>query len=504
MTLLEESYCYRLCLLFWTAYQDSALYRILAAFGQRCAGAFRESRILSPFRREGQIDALWRESRVFAFLSAAATFPGRLLNRWYRAWQDTFESSVFARLAFSLGEGTAVAESWMILFLWMIPYIYWDNRNSLRAFAFLLLLFHAGAMRTRRFQLDFEAVGAYPVLFFLILAAAAPLSYQPSLSWRFLGFHISAALCVLVTASAVRDETDLKRLCAGASVPVLASSLFAFVQRARGLSVNISYVDLKLNPDMPGRVYSYFDNPNTFGEVLVLLLPLTLALALCSRRLSSRVIAGVICFFGVAALLMTYSRAGWVGFALSAGVMMLLLRPALLPLLLPLACAAIPLLPSAVWTRMLTIFNFSDTTTSSRFPLYEAALEVIRRRPLLGAGLGTDAVKRYIAVSRLYHGSAPYVHAHNLYLQVCTETGFLGLAAFLASMAWNIKRGVSAVLRAPDSPARIITCAAAAGLAGIALCGMADYPWHYPRVMCIFWFLFAMVLAGVKVCREAR
>ena len=427
-----------------------------------------------------------------------------ILNRWYGAWRTTFEDSFFARLAFSLGEGTAVAESWFILILWIIPYIYWDNMNSLRAFAFLLLLFHAGAMRNRRFQLDFRAIGAYPVLFFLILVLATPLSYEPSLSYRFLGFHVSAALCVFVTVSAVRDGYDLKRLCAGASVPVLASSLYAFFQRASGLSVNISYVDLKLNPDMPGRVYSYFDNPNTFGEVLVLLLPLTLALILCSDRLSSRVIAGVIWFFGVAALLMTYSRAGWVGFALSVGIMVLLLKPALLPLLLPLCCAIIPLLPSAVWTRIMTIFNFSDTTTSSRFPLYEAALEVIRRRPLLGAGLGTDAVKRYIAVNRLYHGSAPYVHAHNLYLQVCTETGFAGLAAFLASMIWNIRRGVFAVLDTPASPARTVTCAAAAGLAGIALCGMADYPWHYPRVMCIFWFLFAMVLAGVKVCRRER
>ena len=46
-----------------------------------------------------------------------------------------------------------------------------------------------------------------------------------------------------------------------------------------------------------------------------------------------------------------------------------------------------------------------------------------------------------------------------------------------------------------------MTCAAASGLCGITLCGMADYPWHYPRIQVVDWFLFAMVLAGVKVCR---
>ena len=37
-----------------------------------------------------------------------------------------------------------------------------------------------------------------------------------------------------------------------------------------------------VNAGMPGRVESYFDNPNTFAEVLILLLPLVLALILCS------------------------------------------------------------------------------------------------------------------------------------------------------------------------------------------------------------------------------
>ena len=33
------------------------------------------------------------------------------------------------------------------------------------------------------------------------------------------------------------------------------------------------------------------------------------------------------------------------------------------------------------------------------------------------------------------------------------------------------------------------------------VCGLADYLWNYPRVMCIFWFVFAVALAGVKICR---
>ena len=169
-----------------------------------------------------------------------------------------------------------------------------------------------------------------------------------------------------------------------------------------------------------------------------------------------------------------------------------------------LCIAGIPFLPSAVWTRILTIFNLSDTTTSSRFPAYEAALEVIRRLPLDGAGLGTDVIKQYIRDNRLYHGASPFVHAHNLYLEMWMETGLFGVGILIASLCGALRHGLQILKTVPRSPAYVITVCAGAGVCGIALCGMADYPWHYPRVMVMFWFLFAMLLSGMKICRAEQ
>ena len=44
--------------------------------------------------------------------------------------------------------------------------------------------------------------------------------------------------------------------------------------------MNLSTVDLSASPDTPGRVDSFFNNPNTFAQILVLLLPLSCALFL--------------------------------------------------------------------------------------------------------------------------------------------------------------------------------------------------------------------------------
>ena len=498
---LQESHLYRWYRTARATYFESGLYRGLASAAGTCAAVCAESRTAAILGREGVLASQWGESALCRALTGLFTLPGRLLHAWYTAWRALFEDSFFARLAFALGEETAIAESWLVAVLWVIPFIYWNNAYSLTAFAFLLLLFHAGAMRRRSFRLDLADVGFYPLVFFCAVALNVPMSYRTDLSLRFFGYHLAAALCVLVTVSAVRDAEDLRRLAAGSTACAAVSAVYGIFQRMQGVEVNIAYVDAKLNPDMPGRVQSYFDNPNTYAEFLVMLLPLTLALALSSRTKAGRGAALGAWLAGVAALLMTYSRAAWVGFALSVGLTALFLRPAVLPVLAALCLAAVPLLPSAVLTRILTITNFQDTTTSSRFPLYNAAVRVIQRSPVFGAGLGADAVKKYIADYRLYKGAAPFVHAHNLYLETWLETGLLGVVGLIASLLWNIKRSFRAVTRCPDASARVLTCGAAAGLCGIALCGMADFPWHYPRIQCVFWYLFAMALAGTKVCR---
>lgn len=500
MTLLRESYLYHIWMTLLSIYDDSMVHRVLAVVGSWCSRQIDESRVLRVLCREGMVARAWPESCLCRLLTWLVNLPGSLLHRLYGTLQVTFEDSFFARLAFSMGEQTAVAQSWLIMLLWVIPFSHWNNAYSLMGFAMLLVLFHAGAMHQRNMRLDLANIGFYPLILFAAMFLGVLLSYAPSLSLRFLFYHISAALCVLVTVSAVRTEEDLKRLAAGGAVCVAVSGAYGVLQRIQGIEVNASYVDLKVNAGMPGRVYSFFDNPNTFAEVLILLLPLVLALILCSRHLISKLIACGIFAVGVAALGMTYSRASWVGIACAMVVMVFLWRPKLIPAFVLLCCVAIPFLPSTIWNRILTIANPADSSTSSRIPLYQAALEVIRNRPITGAGLGTAATQRYIADYNLYHAEAPFVHSHNFYLEVWIQAGLLGVAGFVSSMLWNIKRTAHAVRHCESSAARTIACAAASAMCGSMVCGLADYLWNYPRVMCIFWFVFAMALAGTKVC----
>lgn len=503
MTLLRESFLYRFFMaVLLPLYERSAIHRLSVRLGTWCNAQIESSAVLRPLCREGGVAKAWPDSLTCRWLTALLNFPGWVLHRLYSVLRVTFEDSFFARLAFRMGDETAIAQSWLMMLLWVIPFSHWNNAYSLVGFALLLALFYVSSMHRKERRLDLADIGCYPLLMFLAVCLAVPFSYAPSLSARFLIYHLSAALCVLVTVSAVETTEDLKRLSAGGSVCVLVSGLYGIVQRIQGVEVNPAYVDLKLNPDMPGRVMSFFDNPNTFAEVLILLLPLVLALVLCSEHLLGKAMAAGIFAVGVIALLMTYSRASWVGIACAMVVMVFLWKPSLIPAFALLCVAVVPFLPASILNRILTITNFSDSSTSSRFPLYEAALAVIEKSPVHGGGLGTAATQAYIRDWRLYHGEAPFVHAHNFYLQVWIEAGLLGIIGFVGSMLWNIKRAAHTVRHIGSSAARTITCAAASALCGAMVCGLADYLWNYPRVMVIFWFVFAMALAGVKVCRR--
>ena len=115
MTLLKESYLFHLLLLVQAAYQDSGLHRLAVWLGAWCNAQIEESAILRPLCREGAVARAWPDSCVCHLLSWLVNLPGRLLRRFYLLLEGTFETSLFSRLAFRLGDETAVAEGWLIL-----------------------------------------------------------------------------------------------------------------------------------------------------------------------------------------------------------------------------------------------------------------------------------------------------------------------------------------------------------------------------------------------------
>ena len=146
-------------------------------------------------------------------------------------------------------------------------------------------------------------------------------------------------------------------------------------------------------------------------------------------------------------------------------------------------------------------FNLNDTSTSSRFPQYEAIFRLLCNEPVTGAGLGADAVRQAVRMQSLYQGTAPFVHAHNTLLQIWAENGLVGMLSFLGSVIWTVKGTARSIKTCSDNAARHMAIGGTAALLGAMVNGLADYLWTYPRIMFVFWFVFGLTLAAIKVCK---
>lgn len=503
---VSDSLCGRAVLFLWrllsAVCRGSVLARLTEGWKRWWHGSFLVRFLIE---KEGSLPRAWPDSFSYRLLTFVINVPASILRWVYRKGKSFFDNSFFAQLAFGMGEQVPLAAGWLMLLLMNIPYDNWNNAYSLAGYFLLLLLTIAAGMRRSSLRLDAAAVGPYLVCFLFAVCLAWPMSCVPSESFRFLYYHAAGALCVLVIVSTVERAEQLERLAGFGCLGMLGTALYAVYQRIQGVEVSASTVDLSVNAGMPGRVFSFYDNSNAFASLLVLLIPVGIALLLGAKRKRYRVIGLVSAAFGALALVMTYSRACWLGLIAAAVVFVFLWRRKLLPLFIAVGVAAIPFLPSSILNRFLTIFNSGDSSISSRVPIYQAAIRLIGLRPVTGAGLGTSAVQAAIDAFNIYDGTFDFVHSHNTFLQIWAETGLLGITAFVASMFHALKTGAKAVLR-PGAPSsvRMVILGAVSGLAGSMVCGLTDYLWNYPRVMLIFWFTVALLFAGIRLAGKAE
>lgn len=484
-------------------YEYSLLAKIIRGIARAWSRAVAGSALMAFVMREGSLSKAWQASLLCRGLTALISLPTILLQKLYGACREAFEGSWAARLVFAVVEQTPIAVAWLMLLIMVIPFKYWNNAYSLAGFVLCLLLAWTAGMRKKDFRLDLAHLGPWLVAFCGMICVAWPLSMYTSLSTRFLGYYVTCMLCLIVIVATVETWEHLLRLMASANLALIVMSLAALYQRSQGIQVNPSFVDMNLNKGMPGRVWSFYENPNTFAEVLLLLIPVAIAYLLCTKSWLGRFLALCGAGLGCVAMAMTYSRASWVGLAFAAVVFVVLWNRKLIPAGILAAFVGLALLPDTVFNRILTIFNPADTSTNSRFPLYQAAGEFLWQRPILGAGLGSDAVRQAIGDLNLFHGKDHFVHCHNIYLQVWCETGLVGVISFVGGILWTFKKGCAAIAHKACHPVvRMTIIGGGAALLGTMVCGLADYIWNYPRVMLIFWFVCALTLAAIRLAAK--
>lgn len=231
---------------------------------------------------------------------------------------------------------------------------------------------------------------------------------------------------------------------------------------------------------------------NHTASYLVITLPASVSV-LISGVFSggARLLASVTLGLGALALVLTQSRTAW-----AAGIVIATLLAVRIAsrreLLIASTVATVVTVIAVVIAPRRKKFTAAAFAMRTRLPLWAGALRVIGDHPFFGIG-----PRNFILIDEATYGFRTSFHAHNLYLNIATEHGLVGLAlllAALAAIAWRLKETHAAIRDAFD---RACWWAAACALLAFAVVGVATTPYH-SRHAIMLWAIVGLFYAQFR------
>jgi putative inorganic carbon (hco3(-)) transporter len=346
---------------------------------------------------------------------------------------------------------------------------------------------------------------AFKLVFAIVLWAVltVPLSYWPGGSVAALTDHFLKAIAFFwLIATVVTSQRRLRGflwLLVLASLPLSITALQNF---ASGSFLRTPDGALPRIAGYTAAGSGLAANPNDLALMINLLIPFAAALMLTAHRLLPRLVAAAALLLGVAGVVVTFSRAGFLTLAAMGLVGLLALgrrRPLTLVATVVLVGTLTTLLPQGYFERLSTITNIeSDTTGSAQGRWNDAlvAMEVAARNPITGVGLDQNV----LALNQ--ERGATWREVHNVYLQYAVDLGLPGLVLFLALFI-SLFRTAGRVRRAGRRLPRCREVSTAAGSVQVALVAFAVAAFFHPVAYQFYFFLAAgLALAVQNVLRQ--
>lgn len=273
----------------------------------------------------------------------------------------------------------------------------------------------------------------------LLLGVAAilsmPMAGDPGFAWKtFSEMLLKTIVIFIVLVNVVRTEGRLKLLLWLVLVVSMYLSVNAINDYRHGLfgTGALETHDARI----AGKIKGLFENSNDLALHLVTMFPIAVGLGLSGRGLFRKLI-----YFGgaalmIAAVIVTFSRGGFMGLVAAVFVLVRRLgrknRVATTGALVFAIIIFLALAPGSYSGRLSTVFNSSaDLTGSSsqRTEVLKRSFWVALRYPLFGVGIGN------------FHFKSPRnLETHNAYTQVASEMGLAAAVIYVLFLIHPLRR----------------------------------------------------------------
>lgn len=184
-----------------------------------------------------------------------------------------------------------------------------------------------------------------------------------------------------------------------------------------------------INSQYPSRAAATFDNPLILATFLIITTPFCAFSSVYFKHSKHRKLSRVCFAFSLLGILCTESRGAYIAIALSIVTLLISSRKIfkkLLPFMFVLAIG-IPL-TIALRYKSNSSGNEFLASNNNRLAIWRVCADLFTEHPIIGMGAGTENIHQEI-IQRIGINRS---HAHNLFLEIATEGGIIGVVLVIA------------------------------------------------------------------------
>ena len=459
----------------------------------------KNSYFLGLLSKDSKLQKFFENSLLYSIFAVIVGWCLRLVRKIFRVLGG-YDSLCYKYILKPLfGQFHRILGLFLIVMI-ITPHHYWQNSYA------LLGAFGIFALFTLKVSLDsktnFKSIPFPVCLLILAVMVGVLVSPDKGSAVRNALFYFTAIILSLDVMNAIDTNDKLYELMWCLWFALMMTSLYAVYQGIVGVEVDQSLTDTTLNAGMPGRVYSTFENPNNYAELIVMLLPFTAALAFITKNKWLKLGLFASMALPLVAIGLTLSRSGWLALAGAIVVFILVYKPVLIVPMIALGLMAIPFLPDTIKRRASTIGSMSDSSNKYRIYIWEGSMKIIRDYGVTGIGLGPDNFGLiYPSYANLSAINAR--HAHMLYMQAIIEMGILGFISVMWTVLGTMKESWAALKKKWAQPIHKFTgYALISAMCGMGAMAFVEYIWYYPRVLFVFFTVLGMGFSAVNLVKK--
>ncbi len=273
----------------------------------------------------------------------------------------------------------------------------------------------------------------------------------------------------------------------------LISSIYAIYQHIRGIGMIYTGEGII-------RVTGFSDNPNDLALSMLLLIPLAFSLFIKSKNIFLRMFAVLMVILFILTIVFTYSRA--IFLALSVVLILSIWKfigkgkvlISLLCIFLIIATILL-LLPQRYWQRIASITNLSAPSIEGRIDGDIVGFKMMLKHPFLGVGIGRWFYEYWpIAFESPLIKTKVSTVPHNIFIEVGSQTGIIGLVIFILFIFYvfkDIRIAYHNFVNTKDYLLTIFSQSLEIGLIGFIIAGMFLAALHLK----FLWVMVGLILA---------